>query len=170
MADVFMLDAGALLSTWTQRHPASLFITTPEIIAELHNRPSRMRAENLRTLGRLVEMEPDDQHVTRVKRMARESGDDAPLSTNDMGLLAVALAEHESGRRVAVVSTDLAVLNAARLLGLETVDLSGKMRHVIRWEFRCPACGHVERESPHNLECPVCGTGMIRKRRSQRRV
>ncbi len=170
MSEVYVLDTAALLSDWPHRHPDRPLITTPGVVAEVQNRPSRRRVSDLMSIGRLSVVEPDTRHLSDVRRVASNTGDAPVLSDTDLSVLAVALAERSSGRRVTMVSADTAVLNVARHLGLDIADLSGVMRDTVVWRYRCPACGHSEPRCPPNWECPVCGTRMRRSVRSRRPV
>jgi UPF0271 protein len=160
----YVLDTGAFLSNWTQKHPTAIFITTEQILNEIQNNPSKMRAENLLSIGRLRVESVGDEFLSKVSLAATKTGDGKVLSENDLELLALALSKHQSGIAVTLVSTDYAVLNTANYLEINIFDLTGKMKSAIRWIFECPACKYRGRDGP---ECPVCGTIMRRKARKK---
>ena len=170
MKGVFVLDAAALLSNWTQRNPDLEFVTTQGILDELHNRPSRERAERLVLIGRMRIADSDPDSVRAVGLAASKLGDLQVLSDNDVSLLAIALSIQSAGRTVSVVSSDLSVLNTATVLGFGIIDLTTKMRHQITWVLRCPACGHNERQGSKESECPVCGTKLTRRHKKRKRI
>ena len=84
---MYFVDAGALLSTWTQKHPTFKFITTPEIVEELRNKPSQQRADNLISTGRLSTESASPSWIKKVKMQARHFGDIQTLSENDIELI-----------------------------------------------------------------------------------
>jgi rRNA maturation endonuclease Nob1 len=170
MNGVFVLDAAALLSNWTQRYPDSEFVTTQGILDELRNRPSRERAERLVLIGRMRVADSDPDSVRDVGLAASKLGDLKVLSDNDVSLLAIALSIQGTGRTVTVVSSDLSVLYTATALEFGIVDLTAKMRHQITWILRCPACGHKEQQGSKESECPVCGTKLTRRRKKSKRI
>jgi len=170
MPRLYVLDTGALLSTWTRKNPDSDFVTIPAVLSELQNRPSQRRAETLISAGRLKEEVPESLHIAKVKEIARSTGDLHALSDNDIQLLALALSKKESGFTVVVVSSDMSLLNTASFIGLTVVDLGSRMSHQVTWGLRCPACGHTENRAGDELECPVCGTVMRRWAANKRRV
>ncbi|MFQ5831811.1 MAG: NOB1 family endonuclease [Candidatus Thorarchaeota archaeon] len=166
----FVLDVAALLFQWTRQNPDAVFLTTPAVLDEIRNRPSRERAESLISTGRLRVEVPEPDHIKDATKAADATGDSSVLSATDIELIALTLQESRLDLNVAVVSTDLALLNTAASLGLDTIDPDRRMRHVIRWRIRCPACGHQEENDKTILECPVCGTQMRRKAGHKREV
>lgn len=165
MGVVYVLDAGALLSMWTNKQGSGLFSTTPEVIDELKNRPSRTRVETLTSLGRLQEQSASSSYLSKAKQAASEMGDAVSLSAVDLGVIALALQKSTEGEDVTLVSTDLAVLNTAKHLGLRILDPSGRFRKKISWTLVCPGCGYHEDSPKSAIECPICGTEMRKRRR-----
>jgi rRNA maturation endonuclease Nob1 len=163
---VYVLDSGALLSIWTQKQTSASFLTTPEVIEELRNRPSQTRVETLISLGRLKEQMPSDTFIQGAAKAASETGDATSLSPTDIGIIALAFEASTNETDVTLVSTDLAVLNTAKHLGLRILDPSNRFRKKITWILVCPGCGHKSKDEKGALECPVCGTQM--RRHSQR--
>ncbi|MHA2082780.1 MAG: hypothetical protein ACXABD_03385 [Candidatus Thorarchaeota archaeon] len=170
MSKIYVLDTGGLLTTWTDGHLGEEFITTRSIIDELQNKPSIMRAETLISAGRLKEEAANANALEIVLDAAKKIGDLQVLSESDVEIIALAFSKKESGYDVILVSTDLAVLNTASSLDLETHDPKGRMAHQIKWHLKCPACGHIEKGASSDLECPICGTTMRRKAASRRRI
>jgi rRNA maturation endonuclease Nob1 len=164
MKEVYILDAGALLSTWTTQKPSAIFFTTPEVVEELKNRPSKTRVETLSSLGRLAEESPSESAIETAKQASSEIGDKTSLSPTDLGIIALAYQKVGDGVSVTLVSTDLAVLNTAKHLGVRILDPSGRFRKKIAWVLVCPGCGHRSESQKGALECPICGTEMRRKR------
>jgi len=167
---LYILDAAALFSQWTLQNPDGSLLTTSSVLNELVNRPSQERAQHLISIGRLRIEAPGPKHVKAVKKAAEHTGDLGVLSTIDVELVALALQEKERNRRVTIVSSDLSVLNTASVLGIGIKDPRERMKHLVRWRLRCPACGHEEDFVAVHLECPVCGTEMKRKAGDKRNV
>lgn len=164
---VYVLDTGAFLSNWTQKHPTASFITTERILDEIQNNPSKLRAENLISLGRLHVESVESKFYSKVSYAAAETGDAKVLSDTDVELLALSLSKHQLGISVALVSADFALLNTAKFLEIEIIDLTGKMKSAISWTLECPACNYRGNEGP---ECPVCGTIMRRRARKKTKL
>jgi rRNA maturation endonuclease Nob1 len=158
-----VLDTVALLTTWTQKQTNSQFITTPDVVEEIHNRPSISRVQTLQSIGLLKLIPADEKFIARVQAGADQSGDKISLSSTDLSILALALAEAERRINPILVSSDFAVLNTAIHLGIRVLDLTGQMNEQRTWIYVCPACKNRDLQPNATLECPVCGTLMIRK-------
>ena len=171
MSHTYVLDAGVLLSNWTSKITEGIFVTTSSVLDEVRNRPSKTRAEVLTLLDRLLEDVPSSESLGSVREAADKTGDRSTLSDTDVEIVALAHSMKSSGESVTLVSTDMAVLNTARHLGIEILDPSGKFKHEIIWSLKCPACNHRSKSKEKELECPVCGTLMkrvvSRKRKSR---
>lgn len=162
MSQIYVLDAGVLFSDWTSKIPDGLFVTTSSVLEEVRNRPSKLRAEMLTLLDRLQEDFPAPESLKAVRLAADKTGDKSVLSEVDIEIIALAHSKKSLGATTTLVSTDLAVLNTARHLGLTVLDPSRRFKHEIVWALKCPACKHKSRFRTTNLECPVCGTIMRR--------
>jgi len=162
MSQIYVLDAGVLFSDWTSKIPDGLFVTTSSVLEEVRNRPSKLRAEMLTLLDRLQEDFPAPESLKAVRLAADKTGDKSVLSEVDIEIIALAHSKKSLGATTTLVSTDFAVLNTARHLGLTVLDPSRRFKHEIVWALKCPACKHKSRFRTTNLECPVCGTIMRR--------
>jgi UPF0271 protein len=162
MATVYVLDAGVLVSTWTNKKMDSTFVTTPGVIEEVRNRMSRFRAETLFLLDKMKERTPVEDDLKRVESVSSSAGDQIVLSQNDIELIALALTVARNEPDTVLVSTDFAVLNTASHLGLKTLDPNKRFGQEITWGMRCPACNHKTKSTTRDTECPVCGTTMRR--------
>jgi UPF0271 protein len=136
---------------------------------EVRNRPSKVRAEVLTLLNRLREDYPTPESLKVVKQAAKRTGDNSVLSEVDIEIVALAHTKKSIGIPTTLVSTDLAVLNTARHIGLTIFDPSGRFKHEIVWSLKCPACNHKSSSQAKELECPVCGTTMRRIVHSKRK-
>ena len=170
MSHTYVLDAGVLFSNWTSKIPQGIFLTTSNVLNEVRNRTSRVRVEVLNLVDRLHEDYPSSESLEAVRKAAEKTGDKSVLSNADLEIIALAHSKKSIGDTVTLVSTDLAVLNTARHLGIEILDPSGKFKHEIIWSLKCPACNHQSKSKAKELECPVCGTTMKRVVSSKRKT
>ena len=164
-----MVDAGALLTNWHQKYPDAILLTASSIIDEIKNKPSIQRVDYLISIGILSTEDPQQYCIDKVQEAAIETGDISVLSSPDIDLLAIAYSMSHSGEDVVVVSTDFAVLNVARNLGLKIIDPKGKITHHTKWIMKCPACGNLS-EDGKSVECEICGTRMKRRSASKKRL
>ena len=162
MTQLYIIDAGVLISTWTDKKMNATFITTPAIIEEVRNRMSRFRAETLFLLEKMDERTPNMNEIRRVESVATATGDHTVLSANDIELVALASTIISEGSKATLVSTDFAVLNTASELDIPVVDPYNKFKQKITWGMRCPACHYKSKKPTRDTECPVCGTRMKR--------
>ena len=170
MPQIYVLDTGVLISTWTDKKKNSTFVTTPEIIGEIRNRLSRFRAETLFLLEEMEERSPNEVELHEVEKAAEASGDLSELSRNDIGLIALALAISREGGNTTLVSTDFAVLNTATHLGLKILDPNKRFGQQIIWAMKCPACKFKSNRPMRETDCPVCGTELRRFPLKKRKV
>ncbi len=170
MPQIYVLDTGVLVSTWTDKKLDSTFTTTPSIIEEIRNRLSRFRAETLFLLEKMDERTPNEEFVRQVESAAVSAGDKLELSQNDIELIALALTISGEGSDVTLVSTDFAVLNTASHLGIRILDPNKKFRQRITWIMKCPACNYKSQTPTRETECPVCGTEMRRSPSKKRNI
>jgi UPF0271 protein len=162
MSQTYILDAGVLFSSWASKIPEGMFVTTSSVLEEVRNRPSRVRAEVLALLDRLHEDYPTPESLKAVRQAAVKTGDKSVLSEVDIEIIALAYSKKSLETKTTLVSTDLAVLNTARHLGLTILDPSGRFKHEIIWSLKCPACNNKSSSTAKEMECPVCGTLMRR--------
>ncbi len=170
MSQVYVLDTGVLVSTWTDKKKDSTFVTTPQIIGEIRNRLSRFRAETLFLLDKMEERTPTDEDLQKAEDAADSTGDLSKLSRNDLELIALALTISREKSSSTLVSTDFAVLNTASRLGLKIVDPNKKFGQEITWVMKCPACNYRSKKPTRETECPTCGTEMRRSPLKKRKV
>ena len=169
METIHVVDAGVLFTDWMKRNPHSTFVTTSGVLGELRNRPSLQRAESMISIGKLAIMSVESSKMELVRSAAQDSGDIAVLSEIDLELIALAVQQMESGVDVVIVSSDLALLNTAKHLGLRILDPGDKMKHAIEWTQKCPACGRISID-PTEVDCVVCGTKMKRKVKTRSKI
>lgn len=147
-------------------------ITTPQVLNELKDCTSKLKAEVAVSMKKLKVMEPSPQYLSRVEKLASQEGDLNKLSITDISILALALQLREQGRKVTILTDDYAMMNVAQKLNLSYKPIKTiGIKAVLRWIKYCPNCGTVYRGKLN--ECPVCGTtlklkGIKRKALSRR--
>ncbi|MDF1539512.1 MAG: hypothetical protein P1Q69_11490 [Candidatus Thorarchaeota archaeon] len=166
---VYLVDTGALLTNWVQKNPDARFVAPSSVIEEIRNRPSIQRVESLISLDRLSIEDAQEHCIREAQKAATETGDISVLSTQDIDLLGLAFRRSRNGDEVTVVSTDIAVLNVARFIGVKILDPRGKISHDVQWMMKCPACGNSTKNTKL-VECEVCGTKMKRRSVSRRKI
>ncbi len=166
---IYLVDTGALLTNWAQKKPDVRLLAPSSIIEEIRNRPSIQRIETLISLDRLSIEDAQEHCIREAQKAATETGDISVLSIQDIDLLGLAYKRSRMGDDVTVVSTDMAVLNVARFLGVKILDLKGKISHDVQWMMKCPACGNTKKGTK-SVECEVCGTKMKRYSASRRKI
>lgn len=150
---MYVLDASAFIHEFHVTEPT---VSVPEVREELEDE-SAYRFDAQEGAGMRIHI-PDPGTIERIRRAAREGGDHGELSDTDVRLLATAFELDGT-----VVTDDYAVQNVARLLDLavEPIAQDG-IEETRRWLFQCQGCGR-EFEEDHD-RCPICGTGLSRKR------
>ena len=128
--------------------------TTPSVVSELRDLPSKARFDLLCEAGLLV-VDPDRESVSRVRDHAVSRGEAAVLSPTDIDLLALALQ-----LQAFIMSDDYALQNVARSMRVGVIPIRQKGSRNIRWKYRCSGCGRYYREPG---ECRVCGALIQRK-------
>jgi len=166
---VYIVDTGALLTNWAQKNPDTRLVAPASVIEEIRNRPSIQRVETLISLDRLSIEDTEEPYIREAQKAATETGDISVLSIQDIELLGLAYRRSRGGDEVTVVSTDMAVLNVARFIGVNILDPKGKITHDIQWIMKCPACGNTSKNTKLT-ECEVCGTKMKRRSASRRKI
>ncbi len=143
---MYVLDASAFI----HGKPAVLRgYTTPEVLSELKSTEANAY---LWVIGERVEVERPSPHFVREVRRALAEIGETKLSDADVSVLALALQ-----KKLPLVTDDYNLQNVARYLGLEVLDTGmGRIRRVLRYEWRCIGCGRKYRAGMKR--CPVCGS------------
>lgn len=151
-----VLDASAFYAGLPLRS-TERFATTPEILDEVrHIKKAQDAFGVLVQTGRLDVRDAGRVAAEKVAARARETGDYAQLSRQDISILALSL---ETGGHL--ITDDFAVSNVARNLGIAVVPvMTGGIRTVGRWIHYCIGC---RRSFKGTSECPLCGNKLSRK-------
>lgn len=149
---MFVLDASAFIDEYD---PDGEVATIPAVREELKS-GAGYRYEAMEGAGMHVHI-PNEGAISRVKQVARSTGDLEELSRTDLRLLAAATELDGT-----LVTDDYAMQNVAESLDLpvESIATDGIEEHR-DWHFQCQGCGR-EFEQRHE-RCPICGASLARK-------
>ena len=152
---MYVLDTSAFI---TEYHTTEEIATVPAVREELEGE-SAYRYDAMEGAGMYVHP-PDEGSTTRIRRAAENTGDADVLSETDVQLLATAFE-----RDATLVTDDYAMQNVAERLDLDVeVIARNGISEEREWSFQCQGCG---REFDEKRErCPICGSGLSRKRPS----
>jgi len=155
---VYVIDTSGFITQVEFRDGTT--VTVPAVVDEIMDSTSRLRFDLLKDAGLRVEL-PDEACRDKVRSAAISTGDASVLSMTDLDILAKAL-ELKSWFGVILVTDDYAIQNVAVNLGIEykTAATSGIRKNVV-WELKCTGCGNVVKSG---IECPICGSGVRRRR------
>lgn len=148
---MYVLDSSAFITGYEPTGPTA---TVPSVRDELED-SSQYRFDAMEGSGMRIEI-PGEDSRERVRRAARESGDETELSETDLYLVAAAL-ELDA----VLVTDDYAMQNVAERLGVDVEEISQEgIEEEREWLYQCQGCGRVYDE---NQVCPVCGSETTRK-------
>ncbi|MFC6873579.1 MULTISPECIES: NOB1 family endonuclease [Halobellus] len=100
---------------------------------------------------------PASGTVEKIKRAARETGDEETLSETDVRLLAAAF-ELDG----VLVTDDYAMQNVADRVEVDVQIIAREgISETREWTFQCQGCGREFDEERDR--CPICGTELARK-------
>lgn len=129
---------------------------TEGVLAELEKYNDR-RAENL--LPMIKVSQATSLSLSKVREVAKGTGDSSRLSKTDIELLALALE-----LKAIMATDDYSIQNLASVLGVEFMPMNMKgITKVVRWNYLCTGCGKVFKEP--QPDCPVCGSALRTTRR-----
>jgi len=134
-------------------------ITTPQILDELKDNASRLKADTALLMKSLKVIEPDQRYISTVVNLAKREGDIDKLSMADISLLALALQLKNSGHEVLILTDDYTIMNVARKLDLSYRPIKTPgIKATLKWIKYCPHCGVTYKSELSN--CPVCGASL----------
>jgi UPF0271 protein len=150
-----VLDTSALFGL-EQIPPDWEAFVTEGVLAELEKYNDR-RAENL--LPMIKVSQATSLSLSKVREVAKGTGDSSRLSKTDIELLALALE-----LKAIMATDDYSIQNLASVLGVEFRPMNMKgITKVVRWNYLCTGCGKVFKEP--QPDCPVCGSALRTTRR-----
>lgn len=152
---MYVLDTSAFIDEFDT---AESIATVPAVREELENEDA-YRFEAMEGAGMHIQI-PDEGAIDRVRQAASTTGDLEALSETDVRLLAAAL---ELGGTL--VTDDYAMQNVADALEVDVEVIAKEgIEEPRNWHFQCQGCGR-EFEERHE-RCPICGSGLTRKKPS----
>jgi endoribonuclease Nob1 len=153
----FVLDASAFYAG-TPFLSSSTCYTTNLVLKELiHIKKSYSALESLIDAGNLKIIDPEEQFLKKIIKIARKTGDFSKLSSADLSILSLALQ-----LKATLISDDYAIINIAILLRIPIKTIATKgITKVRKWVTFCKACGKAY--SPDISECMLCGNKLRRR-------
>ena len=139
--------------------------TTPQVLSEISHGKRGPSVEGILEAGRLKLEDASVDGLEKARRAASVSGDLRKLSAADLSVIALAV-DFKGKMAITLVSDDYALLNVAKILGLDHASTSMKTEmKLFRWLWYCPGCGKTYRDRVREV-CDVCGSELKRKRRA----
>ena len=139
--------------------------TTPQVLSEISHGKRGPSVEGILEAGRLKLEDASVDGLEKARRAASVSGDLRKLSAADLSVIALAV-DFKGKMAITLVSDDYALLNVAKILGLDHASTSMKTEmKLFRWLWYCPGCGKTYRDRAREV-CDVCGSELKRKRRA----
>jgi len=146
----YVLDTSAILSGKDFSLEDELFLS-PGILNEIKHGRMKRRLDFLLESG-LTVLSPSKETVEKVKKIARETKDDARVTEADIEILSLAL-ELDA----VLLSDDYSIQNIASKMKIRYQGIAQEgIKKTIKWRYRCKGCGRYW-EKMHDL-CPVCGS------------
>lgn len=145
---MYILDSSALFSMedLPEEHACP-----PGVVDELRRYDDK-RLDRWGDLLRTSECTSDS--VSKVRDVAKKSGDLGRLSDVDISVIALAL-----DLNGIILTDDYSIQNVSKIMGIQykAVGTDG-IRKVEKWNYRCNGCGKWYKEELK--ECPICGHSM----------
>jgi len=149
MAMVLILDSSALFSM--EDLPSDDIAVPPGVVYELR-RYNDPRVDRWGDLLRISEC--TERSVSKVKDVAKKSGDAGRLSDVDVSVIALAI-----DLNGVVLTDDFSIQNVCSIMniGYRPVGTEG-IKKIEKWNYRCVGCGKWYKEKMN--DCPICGSSM----------
>jgi UPF0271 protein len=126
-------------------------LTVQEVVNEVKDKVSSMKLSGLNF--RIVE--PSDNSIKEIKKIAKETGDLEKLSKTDIKILALA-----KENNCTIISDDRCIQNVAERLEIQYVSVfNQKITSLITWKKYCRSC---KKFYDGKDICPVCGSKLVR--------
>jgi len=155
---IFIIDTSAILSGKPIDIPQGMLLTTTGVSDEISPGGRDYRNFQMFKEKGLQLHSPTNASIQRVKKSAKETGDDRRLSPTDVEILALALdLSANPAQDVTIITDDYSIQNVAMVLDLKFQGFSQKeITQRFQWISHCPGCKRRFQE-PVDI-CPVCGT------------
>lgn len=130
--------------------------TTPLVFEEIkHIKKEQAVISALIESKRLVITEPEEKFTDTVLHKAKETGDFATLSKEDVSVLALCL---QLGGEL--LTDDFAISNVAKHLNLKVLPVMTRGAVKTNWVYFCSGC---EKSFSEVSVCPICGNKLRRR-------
>ncbi len=150
---VYVLDSSAI---FLRKIPYNS-VTVPEVVEEIID-------ENSKLYFQVMNVKVEDvgrEYVSKVVKIAEQTGDIYKLSNTDIKVLAKAVELKDKGYNVHILTDDYSIQNVAKNMKItvEPVVQQG-ISKVFKWVKVCKGCGRkVEGDV-----CPICGSEVVLRR------
>jgi UPF0271 protein len=153
----FVLDASAFYAGTPFLYSSTCYTTNLVLKEVIHIKKSYSALESLIDAGNLKIIDPEEQFLKKIIKIARKTGDFSKLSSADLSILSLALQ-----LKATLISDDYAIINIAILLRIPIKTIATKgITKVRKWVTFCKACGKAY--SPDISECMLCGNKLRRR-------
>lgn len=153
----FVLDASAFYAGTPFLSSSTCYTTNLVLKEVIHIKKSYSALESLIDAGNLKIIDPEEQFLKKIIKIARKTGDFSKLSSADLSILSLALQ-----LKATLISDDYAIINIAILLRIPIKTIATKgITKVRKWVTFCKACGKAY--SPDISECMLCGNKLRRR-------
>jgi endoribonuclease Nob1 len=153
----FVLDASAFYAGTPFLSSSTCYTTNLVLKEVIHIKKSYSALESLIDAGNLKIIDPEEQFLKKIIKIARKTGDFSKLSSADLSILSLALQ-----LKATLISDDYAIINIAILLRIPIKTIATKgITKVRKWVTFCKACGKAY--SPDISECMLCGNKLKRR-------
>jgi UPF0271 protein len=153
----FVLDASAFYAGTPFLSSSTCYTTNLVLKEVIHIKKSYSALEFLIDAGNLKIIDPEEQFLKKIIKIARKTGDFSKLSSADLSILSLALQ-----LKATLISDDYAIINIAILLRIPIKTIATKgITKVRKWVTFCKACGKAY--SPDISECMLCGNKLRRR-------
>jgi len=153
----FVLDASAFYAGTPFLSSSTCYTTNLVLKEVIHIKKSYSALESLTDAGNLKIIDPEEQFLKKIIKIARKTGDFSKLSSADLSILSLALQ-----LKATLISDDYAIINIAILLRIPIKTIATKgITKVRKWVTFCKACGKAY--SPDISECMLCGNKLRRR-------
>ncbi|MHA1681751.1 MAG: NOB1 family endonuclease [Promethearchaeota archaeon] len=160
-----ILDTTILLYGDVTTTHSDFEVWIPELVLdEVRSKMSRMRVEQLTKKESVKIKYVTKEEIDEAMALAEKTGDLPNLSKADLSVIGLAWQAKGMGVEVTIYSDDYSVQNVLKQSGFKIRSFTNDgITRVVKWVYKCQACGSTFKKPPEN-ECPDCGTpGMIKK-------
>jgi UPF0271 protein len=160
-----ILDTTVFILGYKIPNLRGVYYTVPSVRRELKKNPvSILLFDEAVKNNFLSLLEPEIEHVSTIKQMARKMGENQSLSETDIQILALGNYFKEKKVNVTIFTDDFSIQNLAEKIGVKFNSLSSPgIQKNILWSIYCPGCFKTFEEQEIESICDICGTKLKRK-------